>query len=188
MSVLIKKFNEISIADVPVVGGKNASLGEMFTHLSSKGIRVPNGFATTDFSFWHFIDDNKLREVLQEIMGQLDKQKFYNLKEIGHEARELLLNAKMPKDLSDAIVAAYKELCGKEYAEVAVRSSATAEDLPEASFAGQHESYLNIKGEKALLDAVQKCFASLYTDRAIKYREDDGFAHEKIALSVGIQK
>ncbi|HLK29640.1 MAG TPA: phosphoenolpyruvate synthase [Puia sp.] len=188
MSILIKKFNEISIADIPVVGGKNASLGEMLKNLSSKGIKVPNGFATTASAFWHFLDDNKLRERLHEIMERLDKEKFSNLKEIGRQSRELLLHAKMPKDLSDEIIASYKELCGKADAAVAVRSSATAEDLPEASFAGQHESYLNIKGEKALLEAVQKCFASLYTDRAIKYREDGGFAHDKTALSVGIQK
>ncbi len=188
MSVLIKKFNEISIADVPLVGGKNASLGEMFTQLTPKGIHVPDGFATTAFSFWYYLDSNKQREVLQEILSQLDRKNFSNLKEIGHQARQLLLNARMPQHFSDAIIASYRELCGKEYTEVAVRSSATAEDLPDASFAGQHESYLNIKGEKALLDAVQKCFASLYTDRAIKYREDNGFAHDKVALSVGVQK
>ena len=188
MSVLIKKFKEISIADVPLVGGKNASLGEMFTQLTPKGIKVPDGFATTAFSFWYYLDSNKQREVLQEILSQLDRENFSNLRETGHQARELLLNAKMPKDLSNAIIASYKELCGEEYSDVAVRSSATAEDLPDASFAGQHESYLNVKGEEALLDAVQKCYASLYTDRAIKYREDNGFAHEKVALSVGVQK
>ncbi len=188
MSVYIKKFSEIGIADVPVVGGKNASLGEMFTQLSAKGIKVPDGFATTAVSFWDFIDYNELRYALRDIMARLDNKKFSNLKETGLQARILILNAKMPKDFADSIIAAYKDLSGKEYAEVAVRSSATAEDLPEASFAGQHESYLNIKGEKAVLDAVQKCFASLYTDRAIKYREDNGFAHERVALSVGVQK
>src|SRR5579871_3972587 len=188
MSVYIKKFSEIGITDVPAVGGKNASLGEMFTQLSSKGIKVPDGFATTATSFWDFIDYNEARYALRDIIKQLDNKNFSNLKEIGKQARVLILNAKMPKKLSDEIIGAYKELSGKDYLEVAVRSSATAEDLPEASFAGQHESFLNIKGEKALLEAVQKCFASLFTDRAIKYREDNGFAHERVALSVGVQK
>ncbi|MBS1669061.1 MAG: phosphoenolpyruvate synthase [Bacteroidetes bacterium] len=188
MPVLIKKFSEIHIEDVPIVGGKNASLGEMFTRLSSKGINVPNGFATTASAFWHFMDENKLREPIREIITRLDRENFSNLKEIGQQIRKLLLNATMPKDLSDAIVSSYQELCGLKNAAVAVRSSATAEDLPEASFAGQHESYLNITGEKYLLESVQKCFVSLFTDRAIKYREDAGFSQETIALSVGIQK
>ena len=188
MSVFIKKFSEIGIADVPAVGGKNASLGEMFTQLTPRGILVPDGFATTASAFWHFIDENNLREMLRQTLSGLDKDKFSNLKEVGKLAREVILEAKMPLDLSREILSAYHELSGKEDNEVAVRSSATAEDLPEASFAGQHESYLNIKGEKTLLKAVQQCFASLFTDRAIKYREDDGFAHEKVALSVGIQK
>ncbi|MFI5151859.1 MAG: phosphoenolpyruvate synthase [Chitinophagales bacterium] len=188
MSSFIKKFNEIGLKDLGVVGGKNASLGEMFTRLSSDGIRVPDGFASTDFAFWYFIDQNKMREPLRQLMQRLDKVNFSNLKEIGLLARNLFLNAKLPDDLADAFLVGYKELSNGKYFEVAVRSSATAEDLPEASFAGQHESFLNIKGNKNLLSAVQKCFASLYTDRAIKYREDKGFAHDKIALSVGVQK
>ena len=188
MSIFIRQFNEISIADVPAVGGKNASLGELFTRLSSRGIQVPDGFATTALAFWHFIDENQLRIPLREIMGRLDKKNFSNLKSIGKQARESILNASMPLDLSSQIILAYRNLCGHQYSDVAVRSSATAEDLPQASFAGQHESFLNIKGEHALLLSVQKCFASLFTDRAIKYREDNGFAHEKVALSVGIQK
>ena len=188
MSELIKKFKDLGIKDLASVGGKNASLGELFTQLASKGINVPDGFATTAFAFWSFLDFNKLWEALYALLHQLDRKDFSNLKEIGHQARQMILNAEMPEIIADEIIAAYKELCGEHYFEVAVRSSATAEDLPEASFAGQHESYLNIKGEKQLLEAVQKCFASLYTDRAIKYREDNGFAHEKIALSVGVQK
>lgn len=184
----IRKFEEISINNVGTVGGKNASLGEMFNQLSGKGIKVPNGFATTSSAFNYFLEHNGLKQQLQALMQQLNRENFSNLKEIGLKARELLLSAKMPGDLEKNIIAAYKELCGENYIEVAVRSSATAEDLPQASFAGQHESYLNIKGEEDLLKAVQKCFASLYTDRAIKYREDKGFAHEKVALSVGIQK
>ena len=188
MQSFIKKFGDISLADVAVVGGKNSSLGEMFSKLSDSGIKVPDGFATTAHSFWYFLDDNKIRLPLQQLMQQLDTNNFANLKETGSKARKLMMNAALPKDLEESVITAYKELCGGTAIEVAVRSSATAEDLPQASFAGQHESYLNIKGEKELLTAVQKCFASLYTDRAIKYREDNGFVHEQVALSVGIQK
>ena len=188
MNLYIKKFKEITINDVPQVGGKNASLGEMFSKLSSKNIKVPDGFATTAFAFEKFLANNSLQPKLNELMHQLDRNNYLNLKETGGRARELLLNAELPNDLQMAIIEAYKELCGENYFEVAVRSSATAEDLPQASFAGQHESYLNIKGEAALLHSVKKCFASLYTDRAIKYREDNGFAHDKVLLSVGVQK
>jgi pyruvate, water dikinase len=184
----IKSFNKITIADVPTVGGKNASLGEMYSKLSVAGIAVPNGFATTAYAFEEFLTHNKLHSPLLELMRQLDRKNFSNLKETGSKARKLLMAAALPKDFEQAVVSAYKNLCGDAYFEVAVRSSATAEDLPQASFAGQHESYLNIKGEAALLLAVKKCFVSLYTDRAIKYREDNGFAHEKVALSVGVQK
>jgi pyruvate,water dikinase len=188
MSTFIKPFSEISMSDVPQVGGKNASLGELLAKLSAEDIRVPEGFAVTSSAFWHFLDSNRLRGTLKELMDQLDRTGFSNLRDTGRRARETMLAAQMPADLSAEIREAYKLLCGSHDIEVAVRSSATAEDLPEASFAGQHESYLNIKGGEALLKAVQQCFASLYTDRAIKYREDHGFAHEKIALSVGVQK
>lgn len=189
MNAYIKKFKEIGITDIAAVGGKNSSLGEMFSKLSNKGISVPDGFATTAFAFEEFLTHNKLHSQLFDLMHQqLDTKTFLNLKEVGEKARKLLLNAELPPKLQTSIEHAYKELCGKNDIEVAVRSSATAEDLPQASFAGQHESYLNIKGQTALLIAVKKCFASLYTDRAIKYREDNGFAHEKVALSVGVQK
>jgi pyruvate,water dikinase len=187
MNNYIKRFRDIGIADVPKVGGKNASLGEMISRLSSKGISVPNGFATTAFAFEEFLSHNSLHVPLTDLLQQLNKDDYSNLKEIGAAARELLLNAKLPPNLVAAISTGYRELCNGHPVEVAVRSSATAEDLPQASFAGQHESYLNIKGEAALLPAIQKCYASLYTDRAIKYREDQGFAHMKIALSVGVQ-
>ncbi len=186
MSALILKFEETGIADVAKVGGKNASLGEMYTKLSAKGIRIPNGFATTSSAFWHFIDTNDIRSKLAEVLKKLDRETYTNLKDVGKAARAIIMSAKMPDDLATAIIEYYHQL-GTDTA-VAVRSSATAEDLPQASFAGQHESYLNIQGDKAVLEAVQKCFASLYTDRAIKYREDNGFAHEKVALSAGIQK
>jgi pyruvate, water dikinase len=186
MQAFIKKFKDIGIADVPSVGGKNSSLGEMFNHLASKGVAVPDGFATTAFAFWTYLDFNKLRQRLVQLLNGLDKTNFSNLKTIGARARALILEGTMPDALAKEIVQAYHQL-GSNLA-VAVRSSATAEDLPEASFAGQHESYLNIRGDNDLLEAVKKCFASLYTDRAIKYREDKGFPHEKVALSVGVQK
>lgn len=189
MNTYIKQFNEINIGDIRSVGGKNASLGEMFSKLATKGISVPDGFATTAAAFQDFLKYNSLTPQLNELMKQLDKNKYVNLRETGLKARKLLLNTHLPEELGEAIIGGYKKLCRNEnYFEVAVRSSATAEDLPEASFAGQHESYLNIKGEEALLDAVKRCYASLYTDRAIKYREDNGFGHEKVSLSVGIQK
>ncbi len=188
MNQLIKQFKDISIGDLPVVGGKNSSLGEMFSNLSAKGIMVPDGFATTAHAFWEFIRVNRLEKPLQELMVSLNRNNYQNLKEVGLQARRLMLDGVLSEQLKKEIIKAYKVLSGKEDADVAVRSSATAEDLPQASFAGQHESYLNIKGNEALLNSVKHCFASLYTDRAIKYREDNGFAHESVALSVGIQK
>ncbi len=188
MSQYIKRFKEISIGDIAVVGGKNASLGEMFSNLSSRGVPVPDGFASTAYAFEKFLVHNGLKESIHELLAHLDRETFTNLAITGARIRDLLYNATLPLALKDAIHDAYLELGKGEFIAVAVRSSATAEDLPQASFAGQHESYLNIKGEAILFDAVKKCFASLYTDRAIKYREDNGFAHEKVALSVGIQK
>jgi len=187
MTKLVKKFSEISLADLPEVGGKNASLGEMFSKLHVKGVPVPDGFATTAAAFWLFLDENALRLPLQKLMAELDRKNFSNLKETGAKARALMMQASLPLVVSDAVLFQFRELCEDEHAGFAIRSSATAEDLPQASFAGQHESYLNINTEAELLHAVQKCFASLYTDRAIKYREDNGFAHEKVALSVGVQ-
>lgn len=189
MQPYIKKFSEIGIADIASVGGKNASLGEMFSKLSVKGIPVPDGFATTVYAFEEFLTNNSLPVPLGEVMAQLDRKNYSNLSDIASRARALLQGAVLPKSLVAAVTEAYRKLCADEKdAAVAVRSSATAEDLPNASFAGQHESYLNIKGESALLYALKSCFASLYTDRAIKYREDNGFGHMKISLSVGIQK
>lgn len=188
MKNYIKKFKEIGLSDIASVGGKNASLGEMFSKLSSKGIPVPDGFATTSFAFEEFLLQNGLKAKLDDLMNQLDRNRYENLNETGAKARRLILAGSLPEPLEEAIVHAYRNLCGQNDAEVAVRSSATAEDLPQASFAGQHESYLNIKGEAALLFAIKKCYASLYTDRAIKYRDQNGFAHQKVALSVGVQK
>lgn len=188
MNTYIKKFSEIGIRDTAKVGGKNSSLGEMFSNLSTQGISVPDGFATTAYAFEEFLTQNSLHSKLDGLMHQLDRTNYSNLNEAGAKARELLLAGELSQKLQSSIAQAYKELCGEDDCEVAVRSSATAEDLPQASFAGQHESYLNIKGEAALLNAVKKCFASLYTDRAIKYREENGFEHQKVALSVGVQK
>ncbi len=188
MAQNIRFFKEITIADIPAVGGKNASLGEMYSRLSGMGISVPDGFAVTADAYEYFIDRNGLRAPLAKLMSELDNVGFTNLREIGKKARALNQEAKINEELRNDIINAYRELCGDVYYPVAVRSSATAEDLPQASFAGQHESYLNILGEEAVLKAVQNCFASLYTDRAIKYRIDNGFEHAKVALSVGVQK
>lgn len=187
MNHYIKHFREIGITDIATVGGKNASLGEMFSKLSAKGIPVPDGFATTAFAFEEMLTKNSLHAPLHELMQQLDREKYTNLESTGAKARKLMMDAVLPDSLQTAIVEAYRELCVNSSCAVAVRSSATAEDLPQASFAGQHESYLNIQEEAALLEATKKCFASLYTNRAIKYREDNGFAHEKVALSIGVQ-
>lgn len=189
MAKLIKKFNQIGIHDVSNVGGKNASLGELITTLGKFEINVPDGFATTADAFWEFLDSNSLRHKLSGLMDQLDRTSFSNLKTIGQAARDLILGGKLPDNLADEIKEHYLLLCGDDVdIDVAVRSSATAEDLPNASFAGQHESYLNVKGVVQLLEKVKRCYASLYTDRAIKYREDNKFEHSSIALSVGVQK
>jgi len=197
MDQYIRPFKDIRLTDIPIVGGKNASLGEMFSQLSAKGILVPDGFATTADAFRLFLITNGIAESLAALLKTLDRKDFSNLADIGLKARTLLLRSTLPADLTAAILAAYRQLSadipGGMSADtgrlsVAVRSSATAEDLPDASFAGQHESFLNISGEEALLKTVQRCYASLYTDRAIKYREDNHFSHENVALSVGIQK
>ena len=188
--IFIKYFDQINNKDIPSVGGKNASLGEMYNTLSNYGIKIPYGFAITVNGFWEFIYSNKLKAPINTLLNGLDKSTYGNLKEVGEKIRTLIHQASIPKKLSDESVLAYQLLCKKEEAviEVAVRSSATAEDLPNASFAGQHESFLNIQGEAELLKAVQSCYASLYLDRAIKYREDNHFEHDQVALSVGVQK
>lgn len=188
MADYILKYNEINSSDVARVGGKNASLGEMVQCLAAKGINIPDGFATTSSAFWYFMRSNGLVEPLKQLMSGLDRKDFTNLRETGAKARKLILDAVFPADLAFCVTNAYAALCAGVPFAVAVRSSATAEDLPEASFAGQHESYLNITGNDAVVKAVHRCYASLFTDRAIKYREDHGFEHSKIALSAGIQK
>ncbi|MDY7013929.1 MAG: phosphoenolpyruvate synthase, partial [Cyanobacteriota bacterium] len=165
-------------------------LGEMIQQLQPRGVNVPNGFAVTAYAYRHFIESNGLKEQLQTLFADLDIDNLENLQKRGRKARSLLWNAPFPQDLEDAIAAAYDRLCqhyGDE-TDVAVRSSATAEDLPEASFAGQQETYLNVRGTKGAIQACHKCFASLFTDRAISYREHNHFDHFSIALSAGIQK
>jgi pyruvate,water dikinase len=184
-------FKEISKGDVPLVGGKNASLGEMFSKLSRKGIQVPNGFAITAEAFRYYISYNKIDEKLREIFEKFDPKSIESLKETGEKSRQLILKGKFPPDLEKEILENYQKLSkiyGQKNADVAVRSSATAEDLATASFAGQHETYINISGNENVLKAAKKCFASLFTDRAIAYREEKGFNHLEVALSVGIQK
>jgi len=191
MSRFIKFFNELTIKDVPVVGGKNASLGEMYQKLAAAGVRVPNGFATTSDAYDDFMDKAGLKAEIHKILDGLNTRNVKDLMRRGDKVRQTIIKARLPKDLEKEIAAAYRELSGQYKAkaiDVAVRSSATAEDLPDASFAGQQETYLNIKGEKELLAAVKKCVASLFTNRAISYRVDKGFDHFKIALSVGVQK
>lgn len=183
-------FNQISIADIGKVGGKNASLGEMYNQLNPKGIGIPNGFALTADAYRLFRKQNNIEQKLNDLLLSLDTKHYSNLIEIGETARALILSATFPQEVIDALNDAYKVLCtegGIPNIDVAVRSSATAEDLPTASFAGRMESYLNISGKQQLLDAVHRCYASLFTDRAIKYRHDMGFTGIDVAISVGVQ-
>ncbi len=190
MSNYIRFFSDLTNEDTAKVGGKNASLGEMISKLEPKGIRIPAGYATTATAYWDYLDHNGLREKLQELLNNLDKKEFKNLRQTGIKARELIMKGEFPAELAKNIKEAYKTLEEKEevLTSVAVRSSATAEDLPEASFAGQHDSFMNVKGPEKTLEACKKCFASLFTDRAIQYREHNGFDHMKVALSAGVQK
>ena len=188
----IKYFEDIRLSDVGTVGGKNASLGEMITQLSSQGIRIPTGFATTADAYWYYLNENQLVEKMKQLMKQLyDSDDVVVLQKVGLKIRELIINGHMPDDLAQEIKDAYHELSqryGVNATDVAVRSSATAEDLPKASFAGQQDTFLNISGEVHLLEACKKSIASLFNDRAIIYRNDQGFDHFKVALSVGVQK
>ncbi|ELR97253.1 phosphoenolpyruvate synthase [Gloeocapsa sp. PCC 73106] len=204
-------FEEVGIEDISLVGGKNASLGEMIRQLTPKGIKVPNGFATTAQAYRYFVEKAGLDRQLRELFADLDVEDLNNLRDHGKQARALMLNTPFPKELEAAIATAYFHLC-RSYGEdprtcqglspeeklyckqlsydtdVAVRSSATAEDLPDASFAGQQETYLNVHGVSNVIDSCHRCFASIFTDRAISYRTAKGFDHFDIALSVGVQK
>ncbi len=186
----ILPFRDVGIADIPLVGGKNASLGEMLRQLTPKGINVPDGFATTAHAYRFFIEKAGLRKKLRQLFAKLDVENVIKLRQVGKQARALILHSPFPPELQEAIAQAYQKLC-EEYGtdtDVAVRSSATAEDLPDASFAGQQETYLNVHGLKQVLEACHKCFASIFTDRAISYRQIKGFDHFDVALSVGVQK
>ena len=187
---LVKWFEELGIEDVPSVGGKNASLGEMYRELAAKGVKVPNGFAVTADAYRAFLKEAKLDGTIRTILKDLDTHNLENLRQRGRQVRQAILGAVFPLDLTEAISDAYDRLSDShvEPADVAVRSSATAEDLPDASFAGQQETYLNVQGHLSLLEHCKRCFASLFTDRAISYRADKGFDHFKIALSIGVQR
>lgn len=186
----VRWFEELANDQVALVGGKNASLGEMVRNLSAQGVRVPDGFATTTDAYWRFLDANELREPLERLLGER-RRGDAGLAEIGKEARELILAAPMPQDVDEAVREAYAVLSQrseKEEVDVAVRSSASAEDLPHASFAGQQESFLNVTGSDAVIQACRRCYASLFTDRAISYREEMGFDHMTVGLSAGVQR
>ncbi len=190
MSQYVRFFEEFGISDVPLVGGKNASLGEMYRKLSSEGVRIPNGFATTAEAYRHMLEQSGAWEALHATLDDLDSADVVQLAQRGKRAREIVYGADVPEDLAREIHAGYRRL-QDEYGEdvsLAVRSSATAEDLPSASFAGQQDTFLNIRGEMSLLDSCRRCFASLFTDRAIHYRIERGFDHFQVALSIGVMK
>lgn len=189
-TALILWFDEIGIEDVPMVGGKNASLGEMHQKLTGKGVAVPNGYAITAYAYRYLLKEAGIETAIREALAGLDTHNLRNLQERGAKARAIIRSAEFPADLRQAIIAAYEQMeaeYGKNV-DVAVRSSATAEDLPDASFAGQQETYLNIRGPEALIDACKRCFASLFTDRAISYRHDKGFGQFDVYLSIVVQK
>jgi len=186
----IKFFKDLQIDDVPLVGGKNASLGEMYRELTPQGVKVPNGFAITAEAYRYVLEEAGAWETLHEALDDLDPENVRDLARRGAWARDIVYGAGLPEDLRSEILQAYQELRDEYGAglSLAVRSSATAEDLPTASFAGQQDTYLNVAGDEALLDSCRRCFASLFTDRAIHYRVDQGFDHFDVALSIGIMK
>ena len=187
----IRFLDELGMDDVPLVGGKNASLGEMLQGLSSRGIKVPGGYATTADAYWHYLEHNGLNDEISAILDGLDTRDVKALAEAGATIRSRIAHADMPPDLEQEITEAYAMLQKREGGgtlSVAVRSSATAEDLPDASFAGQQETYLNISGARHVSDTIKLVYASLFTNRAISYRVDKGFAHTQVALSAGVQK
>jgi pyruvate,water dikinase len=191
MYKFIKFFEELALTDIPSVGGKNASLGEMYHNLAPKGVNLPNGAATTSSAYFYFLEQAGLKEKITELLDGLDVHDIDELRIRGAKIRKTIVNTPLPQDFDEEIRRAYHELCqkcGNDNLVVAVRSSATAEDLPNASFAGQQDTYLNIAGEDGVVDATRRCIASLFNDRAIVYRVENGFDHMKVALSVGIQQ
>lgn len=184
-------LDEVSLDDVSQVGGKNASLGEMLREMKKEGILVPEGFALTAEAYFYFLKKGKIWEKIKKILSQIDIRDIKKLQRDSRKIRQLILKTPFPKDLKKEVLSFYKQLSaryGEKATDVAVRSSGTAEDLPSASFAGIHETFLNVKGKRRLLKAIKKCFASLFLPRAISYREEKGFDHFKIAISVGVQK
>ena len=184
----IKMFNEIGIKDIAEVGAKNASLGELCAQLSTKGFTVPKGFVVTASAYRHFLHYNELTWPLSLIMKDLDRKDYHNLSDIGKRARTLIMSGRLANDIGMAIIASYAAVFNDANQLVAVRSNAIAEDFPETDFAGLHESYLNVKGNYSLLHTVKQCYASLYSNKAIRYREDKGYGHNKIYLSAGVQE
>jgi len=182
---LILWLDELTIEDIPVAGGKNASLGEMIKNLSPLGINIPYGFVVTSTAYYRFLDHNKLRERIREILSGLDINDVKDLSRRGYQIRELIKGGEFPPELSELVKDYYNRLSERyrtHAVDVAVRSSATAEDLPDASFAGQQETYLNVVGAENVLTAIRNCFASLFTDRAISYRESFGFDHFNVGI------
>ncbi len=187
----IKFFKELNNRDVPIVGGKNASIGEMFQELVPMGIKVPNGFAITSEAYWYLLDSAGIRDKIRSLLEDIDVTEIDVLKVRSKKVRDMIFGTPLPGDLREEILEAYSALSSEynmEQADVAVRSSATAEDLPDASFAGQQDTYLSVQGHQELIHYVKSCFASLFTDRAVSYRASRGFDHFKVALSVGVQK
>ncbi|MFO1043103.1 MAG: phosphoenolpyruvate synthase [Planctomycetaceae bacterium] len=190
MNNWIRWFSETSLSDIPSVGGKNASLGEMYRELAGRGVQVPNGFAITADAYWHFLSQTGTDKKIRQILDTLNPDDMQSLRECGQSIRQTIIAAELPMDLQAAIADAYDNLSGGagRNLDVAVRSSATAEDLPDASFAGQQETYLNVQGRSPLLETCKRCFASLFTDRAISYRRHKGFDDFRIGLSIGVQR
>jgi pyruvate,water dikinase len=187
---LVLWFDEVGIKDVSLVGGKNASLGEMYRELVPKGVNIPDGFAITAYAYRHLLESAGIKGAIRDALEGLDTHDMKNLQERGEKARSIIRNAEFPEDLTRAICRSYEKLEDKygPGVDVAVRSSATAEDLPDASFAGQQETYLNVRGKEAVIDACKRCFASLFTNRAISYRHDKGFGQFDVYLSIAVQK
>ncbi|HEX6982559.1 MAG TPA: PEP/pyruvate-binding domain-containing protein, partial [Balneolaceae bacterium] len=188
---MIMDLTEINLQMVDLVGGKNASLGEMIGSLSGRGINVPEGFAVTVNAYDLYMKENGLIERISSMINKLDVNDLVQLRKTGTEIRQIIMDGKFPKDLRKDIEERYEKLSlqyGKEATDVAVRSSATTEDLPDASFAGQQDSFLNVRGPHSVISSIKACFASLFTDRAISYRTSAGFDHMQAKLSVGIQK
>ncbi|NPB07951.1 MAG: phosphoenolpyruvate synthase, partial [Aquificae bacterium] len=188
---LVLWLDEVTIDDIPIAGGKNASLGEMIRNLAPLGVKIPYGYVVTSQAYYYFLDYNNLREKIKKILEGLNTDDIKDLQKRGYEIRELIKGGSFPPDLEEKIKEYYHKLSekyGTHAVDVAVRSSATAEDLPEASFAGQQETFLNVVGAENVLIAIKNCFASLFTDRAIVYRERFGFDHFKVGIAVGVQK